>query len=657
MSAMTPSQSPPSASEPPHSSRPSPSKRALSSPDIHALTQAQARFSPRLARTKLSPQALTTATASAPPIAFEGPERTPPGLHSVTTTPPSPAGERQGFKGLGIEVDSTDTNRVKPPADSALEQQRRLEMLPTELHMALAKLSSQHSLSEYNRMKVAIRQPAPVIAPAHSPGLSAASASLNRSLSSPQMSASHNMTRPSKIPGTLPVASETLQAGPSRLQPQSHSRPLSTSFASGWPSLIRPVIDLAAAAASAASSALNSPLSSRPSTPLESPFSIATNGETIARSGLTPVLGGLSYETAAITPLEQPLLRPGQNQPAADVLRSALEETIAQSEQAGTLRPGTLAAGTKLQEPFLAGMKMINGIPVRTSVSHPINISHLVPPNSLSYFSQSVFAQHVNADVSGPSCVPDADARRGSLRFERPFAGDLWDIVGRPPSELPPHFTDLTDRHPHTIGNFMLSSCPGKKIRLDATALRGSNRNAICRDLRVDLSRARDQGVRLVICCLDDHELAFLGSPIDEYLAVVDELDMQLVRIPMVEGFAPASPQALDQELDRVIKECTLRGYNVLAHCRGGIGRAGLVACCWLIKMGIVGGEGHEMMREQPMRVVERVIDVIRRRRSIKAIETPVQVSFLLAYVAYLQQQPSFVCADERSSYDCLSSV
>ena len=27
----------------------------------------------------------------------------------------------------------------------------------------------------------------------------------------------------------------------------------------------------------------------------------------------------------------------------------------------------------------------------------------------------------------------------------------------------------------------------------------------------------------------------------------------------------------------------------ILAHCRGGVGRAGLVACCWLLKLGLVG--------------------------------------------------------------------
>lgn len=88
----------------------------------------------------------------------------------------------------------------------------------------------------------------------------------------------------------------------------------------------------------------------------------------------------------------------------------------------------------------------------------------------------------------------------------------------------------------------------------------------------------------------------------------------------MQEGFAPASPAFLDAQLDRVVRLHTLRGESVLAHCRGGIGRAGLVACCWMLKMGLVdvgSGSGHAGGSAcfEPMEVVERVIEVIRKRR------------------------------------------
>ena len=63
----------------------------------------------------------------------------------------------------------------------------------------------------------------------------------------------------------------------------------------------------------------------------------------------------------------------------------------------------------------------------------------------------------------------------------------------RPPNSTIPPF----------IGNFMLSSCPGKKVRMNGEALKGG-RGAICRDVKLDLQRAKDEGVRMVVCCLDD---------------------------------------------------------------------------------------------------------------------------------------------------------
>lgn len=92
----------------------------------------------------------------------------------------------------------------------------------------------------------------------------------------------------------------------------------------------------------------------------------------------------------------------------------------------------------------------------------------------------------------------------------------------------------------------------------------------------------------------------------------------------MVEGFAPSSPSSLDAQLDRLIQNHTLRGDSVLAHCRGGIGRAGLVASCWMIKMGMVAsrygfeekGDGERSWLDvEPIVIVERVIELIRKRR------------------------------------------
>ena len=117
-------------------------------------------------------------------------------------------------------------------------------------------------------------------------------------------------------------------------------------------------------------------------------------------------------------------------------------------------------------------------------------------------------------------------------------------------------------------------------------------------------------------------------------------------RIPIPEGLAPASLELFDVHLSRLISVYTLAGVPVLAHCRGGVGRAGLVACCWMLKLGLCGwvstsgdGEpaGEGRVRRDTLEQVEKAIGIVRRRRSLKAIETYEQVKFLVGFVDYLR--------------------
>ncbi|KIK33359.1 hypothetical protein CY34DRAFT_813681 [Suillus luteus UH-Slu-Lm8-n1] len=213
------------------------------------------------------------------------------------------------------------------------------------------------------------------------------------------------------------------------------------------------------------------------------------------------------------------------------------------------------------------------------------------------------------------------------------------------------------------LGNLMLSSCPGKKVRL-AGPVRG--RSAVCRDLDTDLRRISQAGARCIVCCLDDEELEFLGIRWSDYVSSAHRAGMDILRIPLPEGLAPLSPQSLDESLTKLIDGYTLRGASILVHCRGGLGRAGLVACCWALKIGLCGwinvdlsvspspspspipslspslgedadGVGIEHVRRDTLQLVERAITVVRRRRSVKAVETLEQVRFLTEYVDWLR--------------------
>ncbi|KDN52537.1 hypothetical protein K437DRAFT_272402 [Tilletiaria anomala UBC 951] len=398
------------------------------------------------------------------------------------------------------------------------------------------------------------------------------------------------------------------------------------------------------------------------------------------------------------------------------ILANELEPTLAQAHRTATAVEPALAHPTTVAPASIP--LTIGGAAVKTSDTHPINISPIVPVQLMDIVAAGIYdtlPQRIRQQLccSAPAALagPSQDGvdehvqaqRRGDMLIR---AGPTINLVavsasaaaGAAPAEVPPCRTISTSSTPATahsltngasqgaaaaplsqaqiqaqelaaqaqasvslgsqtyaaapVGNLFLSSCPGKKVRLTGP-VRG--RGAICRDLGLDLKRIQDIGVGAIVCCLDDEELAFLGAPWHEYEQSADALGIDVVRFPVAEGFAPTSHVAVDRAITSVVMDYSLRGVSVLVHCRGGVGRAGLIACTWMLKMGLVRsalespeGEGEGMRKlpqdKQQQRMVvldtvERLVDTIRRRRSPKAIETAEQVKFIVDYVSYLQEQ------------------
>ncbi|KAI9024069.1 protein-tyrosine phosphatase-like protein [Hyaloraphidium curvatum] len=214
----------------------------------------------------------------------------------------------------------------------------------------------------------------------------------------------------------------------------------------------------------------------------------------------------------------------------------------------------------------------------RTSVTHPLSISWVLPEalveraaGPLATAERDILDALIEA---GPRACSPAAALAHATPLPLLDAGG--NVVRGPARPLLPG---------RRRGNLALSSMPGKRVRVESGPVNG--RASVKRDLALDFCRLAALGFRAVVCCIGAEEMDFLGAPLARYEEVARSNAIEVVRIPLVEGSHPDRPSDLDPVLER-IREVTDAGGNVLVHCRGGLGRAGVVACCYLLRTGLI---------------------------------------------------------------------
>jgi len=209
--------------------------------------------------------------------------------------------------------------------------------------------------------------------------------------------------------------------------------------------------------------------------------------------------------------------------------------------------------------------------------------------------------------------------------------------VQRSPAQLPLHITWLlpakadisTGTRPRKLtGNIALSSCPGKKVRSRAGS--SGHRAAdgadvfLKRNLANDFLRLRSAQITLVVNCLPDADLVKLGTPISDYLSVAEAFGLHVIRIPMLEGGVPQnSIERVAMQIDAIVGYVR-NGANVLIHCKGGVGRASLVAACMLMRLEVCPDPYF-------------AVNYLRKVRSPHAVETMRQEDFIDQYYKHFQ--------------------
>lgn len=154
-------------------------------------------------------------------------------------------------------------------------------------------------------------------------------------------------------------------------------------------------------------------------------------------------------------------------------------------------------------------------------------------------------------------------------------------------------------------GRIGITFCPGKHDNAAATG-------AWARDLAADLAVIVAWGARLVLTLVEPAELAALKVP--HLGAEIRTLGLDWRHLPIADYSVPAEAFEQQWETDGQDIRALLRsGADVVVHCKGGLGRAGMIAARLLVELG--------MPPEQAIREV--------RRARAGAIETPAQLALV----------------------------
>lgn len=117
------------------------------------------------------------------------------------------------------------------------------------------------------------------------------------------------------------------------------------------------------------------------------------------------------------------------------------------------------------------------------------------------------------------------------------------------------------------------------------------------RDLGADLDVIARWNAAAIVTLLEDHE--FEALDIVDLESEVHRRFMEWHHLPIEDVSVPdAGFEATWPDHSRRLRSLLEAGANILVHCRGGLGRAGMVAARLLVEMGIPAGEAIAQVRE-----------------------------------------------------------
>ena len=141
----------------------------------------------------------------------------------------------------------------------------------------------------------------------------------------------------------------------------------------------------------------------------------------------------------------------------------------------------------------------------------------------------------------------------------------------------------------HGRGRIGITFCPGKRQRDAITGVWE-------RDVDVDLNTVALWGASAVLTLIEDHELRALG--VEQLGDAVRERHMDWFHLPVRDVSIPdANFEEQWTVVGQNLRSRLRQGFDILVHCKGGLGRAGTIAARLMVELGTEPAEAVRQVR------------------------------------------------------------
>lgn len=162
-------------------------------------------------------------------------------------------------------------------------------------------------------------------------------------------------------------------------------------------------------------------------------------------------------------------------------------------------------------------------------------------------------------------------------------------------------------------GRIGITFCPGKRDQMAATG-------AWMRDLAIDLDAIAAWGARLVLTLVEPAELRMLAVP--DLGREIQRRGLVWHHLPIADYSVPGSKFEAQWAIHgREIRRLLRDGGDILVHCKGGLGRAGMIAARLLVELGMAPDDAIHAVRSARHGAIETPaqLAVVRRTLPIAA--------------------------------------